>query len=105
MIARIKKNDTVHVISGKNRGKQGPVIALLLKKGKVMVKGIAVVARHIKPRKATGEAGSIFKKERFISMSCVMPVCTACKKPARVNAKKLDTGKVVRVCNRCKEIF
>ena len=104
MVARIKKNDTVHVSSGKNKGKEGKVIALLPKKGKVMIKGVAVATHHIKPRKA-GESGGIRKEERFIDISCVMPVCSSCKKPARVNAKQLDTGMMVRVCNRCKEIF
>ena len=104
MIARIKKNDIVHVLTGKNKGKQGAVIAILPKKGKVMVKGVAVATQHVKPRRA-GEPGGIRKEERFVDISCVMPICSSCKKPARVNAKKLDTGMTARVCNRCKEIF
>ena len=104
MIARIKKNDVVQILSGKNKGKQGAVIAILPKKGKVMVKGIAVATHHVKPRRA-GEPGGIRKEERFIDVSCVMPVCSVCKKPSRVNTKQLDGGKSVRECNRCKEIF
>src|SRR5438105_10841573 len=104
MMARIKKNDMVQVLSGKNKGKQGSVIAILPKKGKVMVKDVAVVVHHVKPRRS-GESGGLRKGESFIDMSCVMPVCSACKKPSRVNTKVLDTGKRARVCNRCKEIF
>ncbi|HLJ31059.1 MAG TPA: 50S ribosomal protein L24 [Candidatus Babeliales bacterium] len=108
MIARVRKNDIVHVISGKNKGKQGSVIAISPKKGnkegEVMVKGIAIATRHVKPRRA-GEPGGIRKEESFIDMSQVMPVCSSCKKPSRVNAKMLDTGRSARVCNRCKEIF
>ncbi len=104
MIARVKKNDTVQIMSGKDSGKQGSVMAVLPKKKKVMVKGIAIATHHYKPRR-TGESGGIRKEESFIDMSCVMPVCSACKKPARVNSKTLETGKSVRVCNRCKEIF
>jgi large subunit ribosomal protein L24 len=104
MIARIKKNDIVHVVSGKNKGKQGSVIAILPKKGKVMVKGIAIATHHVKPRRA-GEPGGIRKEEGFVDMSQVMPICSSCKKPSRVNAKLLDTGRSVRVCNRCEEIF
>ena len=104
MIARVKKDDTVQILSGKNRGKQGTVMTILPKKKKVMVKGIAIATHHIKPRRA-GEAGSVRKEESFIDISCVMPICSACRKPARVNSKKLETGKSVRVCNRCKEIF
>ena len=69
-----------------------------------MVKGVAVATHHVKPRRV-GEPGGIRKEESFIDMSLVMPVCSSCKKPSRVNAKKLDTGKSARVCNRCKEIF
>jgi len=104
MIARVRKNDIVHVVSGKNKGKQGSVIEILPKKGKVIVKGIAIATHHVKPRRA-GEPGGIRKEESFIDMSQVMPVCSACKKPSRVNVKHLDAGKSARVCNRCKEIF
>ena len=92
MIARIKKNDIVQILSGKNKGKQGSVIAILPKKGKVMVKGVAVATHHVKPRRA-GEPGGIRKEERFIDMSCVMPVCSSCKKPSRVNTKEVGHGK------------
>ena len=104
MIARIKKNDIVHIVAGKNRGKQGSVIAILPKKGKVIVKGVAIATHHIKPRRA-GEPGGLRKEESFIDISQVMPICSSCKKPSRVNVKKLDTGKSTRMCNRCKEIF
>jgi large subunit ribosomal protein L24 len=106
MMARIKKNDTVQVISGskKNKGKQGVVIAILPKKGKVMVKGINIATHHVKPRQA-GDVGGIRKEEKFIDISCVMPICSSCKTPARINTKKDDTGKMARICNRCKEIF
>lgn len=104
MIARVKKNDIVQVVSGKNKGKEGAVIAISPKKGKVVVKDIAVATHHVKPRRA-GDSGGIRKEERFIDISHVMPVCSSCKKPSRINVKYLDTGKSVRVCNRCKEIF
>lgn len=104
MVTRIKKNDTVVVLSGKDKGKQGPVIALKPKKGEVLIKGIAVATRHAKARRA-GETAGIKKEERFIPISIVMPICTSCKKPCRINAKKLENGKNVRMCNRCKEIF
>ncbi len=104
MVARIKENDNVVVVSGKDKGKQGSVIAILPKKGKVMVKGVAIATHHIKPRRK-GEPGGIRKEEKFIDMSLVMPVCSSCKKPSRINVKQLDTGKSTRVCNRCKEIF
>ena len=101
---RIKKNDTVVVLSGKDKGKQGTVIAILPKKDKVMVKGVCVVTRHVKPRRQ-GEVGGIRKKEGYIKDSIVMPLCTACKKPCRINTKVLENQQKVRICNRCKEVF
>ena len=104
MIARIKKNDIVQILSGKDKGKEGAVIAILPKEDQVMVKNVAIATHHIKSRR-TGEPGSIRKEESFIDMAQVMPICSSCKKPSRVNAKLLDTGRSVRVCNRCEEIF
>lgn len=104
MIARIKKNDIVQILSGKDKGKEGAVIAILPKEDQVMVKNVAIATHHIKSRR-TGEPGSIRKEESLIDISRVMPICSSCKKPTRVNSKKLDTGKTARVCNRCKEIF
>jgi len=104
MVNRIKKNDLVHVLSGKDKDKQGVVISILPQKGKVLVKGVAVMTKHVKARKA-GDVAGIRKEESFIDITKVMPVCSACKKPSRVNSKVLDTGKTARVCNRCEEIF
>ncbi len=73
MNARIKKGDMVYVLTGKDKGKKGAVIAILPKKGKVMVKDVAVVTRHVKARKQ-GETPGIKKEERFIDISNVMPV-------------------------------
>lgn len=101
---RIKKSDTVSVLTGKDKGKSGKIIEILPKKGKVMVKGIALVTKHAKARKQ-GEVSSIKKQESYIDLSNVMPICTSCKKPARIGTKQLDSGKNARTCKRCKEIF
>jgi large subunit ribosomal protein L24 len=101
---RVKKNDTVAVITGKDKGKSGKVIDILPKKGKVMVKGVSVITKHVKARKQ-GEVSSIKKQEGYIDLSNVMPICTSCKKPTRVGAKMLDDAKRVRICIHCKEIF
>lgn len=104
MVARVKKNDIVHVLSGKYKDKQGSVIEIVPKKGKILIKDVGMVTRHVKARKA-GDFAGIRKEEGYVDLTKVMPICTACKKPCRVNAKVLDTGMRVRVCNRCKEIF
>lgn len=100
----VKKNDTVKVITGKDKGKEGNVIAILPKKGKVIVKGVAIVTRHVKARKP-GEVSSIKKREGSIDISNVMPVCTSCKSPCRVVSKLTDGNMRARVCANCKEMF
>lgn len=104
MVARVKKNDTVVVISGKDKGKKGSIIELKHKTGKLLVKDVAIITRHVKPKRA-GEQGGIKKEESYIGESKVMPICTACNKPTRVSSKMLESGKRARVCKRCKEIF
>jgi large subunit ribosomal protein L24 len=101
-MVRIKKNDTVQVITGKDKGKRGQVIEILSEKGKVKVKGIALQTRHIKPRKK-GETGEIRKEESFIDISNIMPICPSTNKPCRVNVKVLEEGTKERVSNRSRE--
>jgi len=103
-MARVKKNDTVLVIAGKDKGKKGTVADILPKKGKVLVQGVNVVIRHAKARKQ-GDVSGIRHEERPFSVSNVMPICPSCKKPCRVCAKSLEGGKKVRVCAKCKEIM
>jgi large subunit ribosomal protein L24 len=102
MLARIKINDTVMIISGKDKGKTGTVIDISAKKGKVMVKGIAVVTRHTKPKRQ-GETGGIKKLEGYIDLSKVMPICPETKKPARVGSKTLENGEKVRAFRTAKQ--
>lgn len=104
MLARVKKNDTVVVLSGKDKGKSGLVLAVYPKDDAALVKDVSVVTRHTKPTRQ-GQKGGIVKEERPVPLSKVMPVCSACKKPCRVQTKALETGKSVRICNRCKETF
>lgn len=103
MIARIKKNDTVIVISGKDKGKQGMVLEVLPSKQKVVVKDVAVVTRHVKARRQ-GETAGIRKEEAYLNLSKVMPICSSCKKPCRVQVKITD-GNKARSCQHCKEAF
>lgn len=104
---RVKRNDTVVVLAGKDKGKRGVVLAINTKKGKVMVKGIALATHHVKARRA-GETSGIRKEEAFFDLSNVMPVCLSCDKPCRVNfvqdSAEKDNAQISkrRVCNRCK---
>ena len=96
----IKKGDVVVVLSGKDKGKQGKVLAAMPADRKVIVEGINVVSRHTKPRKQ-GEEGGILKKEAAIYACKVQKVCPKCNKPTRPAHKLLADGKKVCVCKKC----
>ncbi len=104
MVMRIKKNDTVVVLSGKDRGKRGKVTLVLPKKDQVLVKGIALATKHLKARRQ-GEISGIKQEESFIDVCKVMPICSSCDKACRVGMKKTDNGDSVRICCFCKEIL
>ena len=95
----IKKDDVVVVLSGKDKGKQGKVLSVDPKAGKVVVEKINMVSRHQKPRKQ-GEEGGIIQKEAPLYACKVMAVCPKCNKATRV-AHKVEGGKKVRVCKHC----
>ena len=96
----IKSNDTVVVLSGRDKGKQGKVMSVDPKAGKAVVEGVSVAKRHKKPRKE-GEPGGIINIETPIYASKLMRVCPKCDKPTRPAMKFKDDGKKVRVCKKC----
>ena len=96
---KIKKGDTVVVLSGKDKGKQGKVLEVMPKSGKVVVEKVNVVSRHTKPRKQ-GEQGGIMKREAAIAACKVQVVCPKCSKGTRI-AHKIEGGKKTRVCKHC----
>ena len=96
----IKKNDTVIVLSGKDKGKKGKVQRTLPESGKVLVEGINMATCHVKPRKQ-GDEGGIIRREAPIYACKVMRVCPKCDKPTRAAYKLADDGKKIRVCKLC----
>ena len=96
---KIKKNDTVVVLSGKDKGKQGKVLIADPKGLKVVVEGVNVATKHQKPRRQ-GEEGGIMKREAAIAACKVQVVCPKCNKGTRV-AHKITDGKKTRVCKKC----
>ena len=99
MSMNVKKGDTVVVLSGKDRGKQGKVLGTVPADGKVVVEGINMVTCHVKPRKQ-GETGGIVKREAALAACKVQVVCPKCSKATRV-AHKVENGKKTRVCKKC----
>ena len=102
MPARIKKNDTVKVISGKDAGKEGRVVQVYPKAGRVMIEGINRVTKHkrVQQTRRGAKSGGITHEESPIDMSNVMPICPSCGQPTRTGTKFID-GKAHRACRRC----
>ena len=96
----IKKGDTVVILSGDDKGVRGEVIAASPDEGKVLVKGVHMIKKHMKPRRQ-GEAGGIIEAEGAIYASKVALYCPKCGKGVRTKTKVLDNGKKVRVCAKC----
>ena len=97
---KIKKNDTVVILSGKDKGKKGKVLGTVPSERKVVVEGCNMVTCHIRPRKQ-GEEGGILQKEAPIYACKVQKVCPKCNKPTRPAHKMLADGKKVCVCKKC----
>ena len=95
----VKTGETVIVNSGKYKGVKGEVVAVSPKEGKVIVKGVHTVSKHVKPRRQ-GEAGGIIKVEGAMYADKVQIFCPVCKKGVRVK-NKIENGKKIRVCAKC----
>ena len=96
---KIKKGDTVQVLSGNDKGKKGEVLEVIPKTQKIIIKGVNVRKKHVKPRKQ-GEEGGIIPVECSIHSSKVNVVCPKCGKPARVGYG-MEGDTQVRVCKKC----
>ena len=96
----VKTNDTIVVLSGRDKGKRGKILRADPKGGKVIVEGISVAKKHQKPRRQ-GEEGGIIKMETPVYASKVMRVCPKCDKPTKPAYDFGDDGRKFRVCKKC----
>ncbi len=96
----VKKGDTVKVLAGRDKGKEGEIIQAMPKENRVIVEKVNLVKRHQKPTPDFPEGG-IITKEAPIHASNVMLICKSCKKPTRIAHKFLDNGKKARACKHC----
>ena len=101
---KIRKNDTVQVMAGKDRGKRGKVRFAYPKKNRLIVEGINFIKKHSRARGQVRQAG-IIDLEAQIDASNVMLLCEKCNHPARVGFTFLDDGRKVRICHKCKEVI
>jgi len=101
---KIRKDDTVYVITGKDKGKTGKVLRVLPKKGRVIVENINLIYKHMRPSQQL-QQGGIIKREGPIEITNLMLVCNKCSKPIRVGFTLLEDGRKVRVCKKCGEVM
>jgi large subunit ribosomal protein L24 len=100
----VKKNDTVKILVGKDKGKTGKVLRLDLAKGRAIVQGVNFVKRHVKKRKQEDQA-NIIKQEAAMDISNLGIVCKRCDRTVRVGFDVLADGSKVRFCKKCKEVL
>lgn len=106
MKVHVKSGDTVIILSGKDKGKKGKVLAVSPKEGKIIVEGCNMIKKHVKPRKM-GDLGGIVDAEGAMYACKAMVVCPKCGKPTRVAHKILADGTKERLCKNsgCGETF
>ena len=100
----IRRDDHVVMLSGKDRGKTGRVLAVFPKANTVLVERINLMKHHSKAGGSMGQRGGIIEKEVPVHASNVMLICPRCNRRARTYRKKLETGFGVRVCRKCDEV-
>jgi large subunit ribosomal protein L24 len=100
----IKKNDSVIVITGRDAGKRGRVLRVLPDKGRVIVEGVNFVKRHTRPDPRRNVKGGIVEREASMAASNVQLVCPECSARTRIGRRRLDDGRSVRYCVKCKGV-
>ncbi len=103
--ARIKKDDMIKVISGRDRGKTGKVLKVFPAKGTAIVENINFVKKAERANPNRNIKGGIIEKEAEIRLSNIQFLCPDCNKPTRVGMEVLEDGKRVRVCKKCKAMI
>ncbi|MEA2061502.1 MAG: 50S ribosomal protein L24 [Thermodesulfobacteriota bacterium] len=101
---KIKKDDKVKIITGKDKGKIGKVLKVLRDRNRAVVENINVAKVHQRPSHANPQGG-IVDKPMPIELSNLLIVCNSCIKPTRIGIKQLEDGKRVRVCKKCNELI
>ncbi len=101
---KIRKNDTVLVITGKDKGKKGKVRFAYPEKERILVEGVNFIKRHVRATGQVRQAG-IIEREATIQVSNVMLLCNKCNHPTRVGFHTLEDGRKVRICRSCGEVI
>ena len=104
MAAKVRKNDTVQVLAGRDKGKQGKVTRVIPKEDRVVIEGVNIRKRHTRARRP-GEQAGIVEFPAPLHVSNVAVVCAKCGRPTRVGFRLLADGTKVRYCKRCEEVI
>ncbi len=105
MVSRIKREDLVEVIRGRDKGKRGTVQQISTQNSLAFIEGINLVKRHQKATGTTTQQGGIISIEKPLPLFKLMPVCPSCDKATRVSIRALEDGTKARVCKRCDGMF
>jgi large subunit ribosomal protein L24 len=100
----IRKNDTVLIITGKDRGKRGRVLKVLPEKNRLIIEGMNLIKRHTRPNPGKNIKGGIVEREASLHASNAQLVCPECGAQTRVGRKILGDGRKVRVCRKCEGV-
>jgi len=100
----IRKNDTVLVTTGKDRGKKGRVIRIVAEKNRLIVEGVNLIKRHTRPNPAKNIKGGVVSREASLHASNVQLVCPECGAQTRIGHKVLEDGRKVRICRKCEGV-
>src|SRR4029453_13298464 len=100
----IKKNDTVTVMTGKDRGKQGRVLKGLPENNRLIVEGVNFIKRHTKPNPQRQIKGGVVEREAPLHASNVQLLCPECGKPTRLGTRGLADARKVRICRKCEGV-
>jgi large subunit ribosomal protein L24 len=102
---KVRKNDTVLVTGGKNRGARGRVLRVLAGSGKAVVEHVNMIKRHTRPNPQKGVKGGILEREAPVAVTILKVICPECGEPSRIGRKRLEDGRGVRVCKHCQATF
>lgn len=100
----VRRNDTVIVIAGKDRGKRGRVLKLLPERNRVVVEGVNLIKRHTRPNPSRNIKGGVVEREASLHASNLQIVCPECGAQTRVGRRLLGDGRKVRICRKCEGV-
>jgi large subunit ribosomal protein L24 len=104
MALSIRKNDTVLVTAGRDRGKRGRVLSVVPDRARLVVEGVNMIKRHTRPNPQRNIKGGVVEREAALAVSNVQLVCPECGAATRVGRRRLDDGRRVRICRKCEGV-